>query len=107
VEAATGVPLVRFEAVDHTNDLEEVLAILEACDLVITTSNATAHLAGALGKRTWLLYLADNPPFHYWVHDSGCRSLWYPAVEVISAPHFPEWAPLIEHAAVRLARDLQ
>jgi hypothetical protein len=42
--------------VNYYKDREEVLAILEACDLVITTSNATAHFAGVLGKRAWLLY---------------------------------------------------
>jgi ADP-heptose:LPS heptosyltransferase len=66
VEEATGTRLEYFDEVDYFKDLEEVLAILEACDLVITTSNATAHLAGVLGKRTWLLYPADRAPFHYW-----------------------------------------
>lgn len=105
VEAATGVRLLRFEGVDYFNDLEEVLAILEACDLLITTSNATAHFAGVLGKRTWLLYLAENPPFHYWAHDCSNRSIWYPAVEIVSAPHLSKWAPLVEHAAARLAQN--
>lgn len=102
---ATGVRLLRFDDVDYFNDLEEVLAILEACDLVITTSNAIAHFSGALGKRTWLLYLADNPPFHYWSHGGSCRSLWYPSVEIVSTPGLVEWSALIEHVAEKLARE--
>jgi len=105
VQEATGVPLQHFDQVDYFNDLEEVLAILEACDLVITTSNAIAHFSGALGKRAWLLYLAENPPFHYWSHGGSYRSLWYPAVEIVTARQFTEWAPLIKHVAERLAQE--
>jgi hypothetical protein len=105
VQEATGVPLLHFERVDYFNNLEEVLAILEACDLLVTTSNATAHLAGALGKRTWLLFLEDRPTFYYWAHRDGSRSLWYPAVEIVTARQFTEWAPLIKHVAEKLARE--
>jgi tetratricopeptide (TPR) repeat protein len=103
--AATGARLLHFDAVDYYNDLEELLAILDACDLVITTSNATAHLAGALGKRTWLLFLADRAPFYYWAHGGTGRSLWYPAVEIVTAPGLIEWKMLIEHAAQKLSRE--
>jgi tetratricopeptide (TPR) repeat protein len=104
LERATGVRLLHFDEVDYFNDLEELLAILEACDILITTSNVNAHLAGALGRRVWLLYLADNPPFHYWAHDGGYRSLWYPAVEIVSAPQLTEWAAVIRYAVEKLAR---
>ncbi|MGH8641112.1 MAG: tetratricopeptide repeat protein [Burkholderiales bacterium] len=99
---ARATPLLRFDEVDYFNDLEEVLAILQACDLVITTSNATAHLAGALGKRTWLLYLADHPPFHYWAHDASYRCLWYPSVEIVTARDLADWPALARHVADRL-----
>ncbi|MBI3043301.1 MAG: tetratricopeptide repeat protein [Betaproteobacteria bacterium] len=105
VETATGVRLLHFDELDYYNDLEEVLAILEASDLVITTSNATAHLAGALGKRTWLLYLADQAPFHYWVHGGDHRALWYPSVEIISAAAAADWRSLLQLAAARLAAE--
>lgn len=104
VEAATGAQLLHFDEVDYYNNLEELLAILEACDLLITTSNATAHLAGALGKRTWLLYLSGRPPFFYWAHGGSGGSLWYPSVESVTAPRLTEWAPLIAYAAGRLAQ---
>jgi ADP-heptose:LPS heptosyltransferase len=106
-ERALGVRLARFEDVDHYNDLEELLAILEACDLVITTSNATAHFAGALGKRTWLMYLADRAPFHYWAHAGDQRCLWYPSVEIVSAPELAEWNALARYVAGKLERELR
>jgi tetratricopeptide (TPR) repeat protein len=102
VEEAVGVRLTRFDEVDYYNDLEELLAILEASDLVITTSNATAHFAGALGKRTWLLYLADHPPFFYWAHGGDYRCLWYPSVEIVTAATLIDWPSLLRHAADKL-----
>ena len=102
VEQTTGAQLLRFEEVDHFNDLEELLAILDACDLVVSTSNVTAHLAGALGKRTWLLYPAARPPFHYWAHDGSYRCLWYPSVEIVTARELADWPRLARHAAARL-----
>jgi tetratricopeptide (TPR) repeat protein len=105
VEAATGAGLLHFDEVDTFNDLEEVLAILEACDLVITTSNATAHFAGALGKRTWLILPADQPPFHYWAHGGTRRPLWFPAVEIVTDVKCPDWRWLAGMVAERLARE--
>lgn len=104
-EDATGARLLHFDEVDYFQDLEEVLAILEACDLLITTSNASAHFAGALGKPVWVLYLAERAPFHYWAHDGSHRCLWYPSVEIVSAPHLTEWGALIGRVKERLARD--
>jgi len=97
-----GMRLLHFDEVDYYNDLEDLLAILEACDLLITTSNVNAHLAGALGKRTWLLYLADQAPFHYWAHGGSYRSLWYPSVEIVTAPHLTDWPSLLRHVADKL-----
>ena len=102
-EATTGSRLAHFEAVDYYRDLEELLAIIEACDLVITTSNVTAHLAGVLGKRTWLLFPSGRAPFHYWQPDAATRrSLWYPSVEIVSGSHLSDWPLLIDHVAGRL-----
>jgi tetratricopeptide (TPR) repeat protein len=105
-EDATGTRLLHFDEVDYFQDLEEVLAILEACDVLITTSNANAHFAGVLGKRVWLLYPEERPPFHYWAHDGNHRCLWYPSVEIVTAPQLADWASLIQHVKERLDREL-
>lgn len=97
-----GVELLHFGEVNYRDDLDEVLAIIEACDLVIATSSAAAHLAGALGKETWLLQ-AGGPPFHYWVPDSNGRCVWYPHVEIQSVPGSGDWGSLSRQVALRLA----
>ena len=90
--AADGGRLERIEELDLFNDIDGLLALIEACDVVVTTSNVTAHLAGAIGKRTLLVYLESNPPFHYWVPKSDGHSLWYPSVEIVSSPALDTWA---------------
>jgi tetratricopeptide (TPR) repeat protein len=88
--AASGGRLERLEDLDLFNDLDGLLAAIAACDLVVTTSNVTAHLAGALGKRALVVFLSARPPFHYWASPHG-RSLWYPSVEIVTAPGLDTW----------------
>jgi tetratricopeptide (TPR) repeat protein len=89
--AAAGGRLARLDDLDLFNDLDGVLAAIEACDVVVTTSNVTAHLAGALGRETLLVYLRANPPFHYWVPDEEGRSLWYPSVRIVTGAALDSW----------------
>jgi tetratricopeptide (TPR) repeat protein/ADP-heptose:LPS heptosyltransferase len=89
--AASAGRLERLDELDLFNDLEGVLAAIEACDLVVTTSNVTAHLAGVLGKSTLLVYLAANPPFHYWATDGQGRCLWYPSVRIVTDAALDSW----------------
>ena len=97
--AAQGGELARLDDLDLFNDLDGVLAAIAACDAVLTTSNVTAHLAGALGKRTLLIYLAARPAFHYWATDSSGRSLWYPSMRIVTGPGVDSWEKALEGAA--------
>jgi ADP-heptose:LPS heptosyltransferase len=100
--ATAGRRLVRLEELDLFNDLDGLLAAIEACDLVLTTSNVTAHLAGVLGKETLLMYLAGNPPFHYWVPGAAGRSLWYPSVRIVTGEELRGWEEMVD----RVGREL-
>lgn len=82
------IPMVHVP-IDLTNDIEGVLALIECCDVVVTTSNVTAHFAGALGKST-ILVCRHEPALFYWHHTEDGRSLWYPSVKVVSAPSWDE-----------------
>ncbi|HUJ00663.1 MAG TPA: tetratricopeptide repeat protein [Usitatibacter sp.] len=83
--------LTRIEELDLYNDLDGLVALISACDAVVTTDNATAHLAGAAGKRTLLLYLSANAPSHYWAPTPEGRSRWYPSVEIVTARDVDTW----------------
>jgi hypothetical protein len=79
----TGERVWECEEVDNREDLDGLAALIEACDEVVSIGNATAHLAGALGKRTTVL-LPEAPSWR-WL-PAGGRTLWYPDVRVIITP---------------------
>ena len=47
--------LVQCASVDNREDLDGLAALIEVCDLVVSTSNVTIHMAGALAKETWVM----------------------------------------------------
>jgi len=100
--AKHGETIRRVDGLDLRDDLEGVLAVIDACDLVITTSNVTAHFGAALGKPTWLLYLADNPPFPYWARVGEDRSLWYPSLRIVTGRELDDWPRVFERVHERL-----
>lgn len=101
--AAQGGRLTRIAGLDLFEDIDGVLAVVQACDLVITTSNVTAHFAGALGKEGWLLYLAGVPPFHYWSTDASGRCIWYPSIRIVTGTDLGTWPSLLAQVERRLA----
>jgi len=82
---------------------ESVSALAEAIvmmDLVITVDTLTAHLAGALGVRTWTLL----PKEADWRWMEGrSDSPWYPTMRLWRQENAGEWEPVVE----RMARELR
>jgi tetratricopeptide (TPR) repeat protein len=60
-------------------DLEGVAATMALCDAVVSVSNANVHIAGAMGKPTYVL---DANKLWYWNHKRGRSSLFYPSVKL-------------------------
>ncbi len=74
--------LERSGVVDLThylNDFAETAALASSLDLVITVDTSVAHLAGALGRPTWVL-LPYTPDWR-WLLDRD-DSPWYPTVRL-------------------------
>jgi tetratricopeptide (TPR) repeat protein len=93
--------LVRLDGLDAFSDLDGVAAALVACGRLVSSSNVTPHLAGALGVPAWLPYLGNWPPFFYWVPGPDGRSLWYPSVRVADGG-WTSWEEAFEALAGRL-----
>lgn len=83
---------------DLFNDIDGLLALIDACDIVITTSNLTAHLAGALGKRGCVMVPFAKGRIWYW-HESDRFSLWYPTLRVFYQKDPNSWASTISEVA--------
>lgn len=80
---ANGGTLNEIEGLDLTGDIDGLASLIAACDVVVTCSNTTAHLAGALGKRTILI--APGSRFVLWFWGQSERTPWYPTIEIIRA----------------------
>ncbi len=61
------------------NNFLECAAVIENCDLIITTDSCVAHLSGALQKRTFLL-LKKLPDWRWGAF--GEKTFWYDSVRV-------------------------
>ena len=81
VERELGIRVERLPDIDNTNDLDGLAALMGACDAVVTVSNTTAHLAGALGRPTLVMVPHGHARIWYWFRDKD-ESPWYPRVRV-------------------------
>jgi ADP-heptose:LPS heptosyltransferase len=79
-------------------DIDGLAALIDACDAVVTTSNVTVHLAGALGKRGAVLVPHAKGRPWYW-HEGDGRSLWYPCLDLFPQHDPSDWSRPIEACA--------
>ena len=96
-----GRPIHTHPSLDRFNDIDGMCALIEELDLVITTSNVTAHLAGALGKPCWLL--TSKTPLWYWGL-SGPEVQFYASVRAFRQTDAADWAPVMTAVASELAK---
>jgi len=96
-----GVHMSKLEDIDPLRDLDGLAALIAACDVVVTSSSTTAHLAGAVGKPTLLLSPCGRQIIWYWVAREG-RSLWYPQVRVLTQDRPGDWRKCVTDARAML-----
>lgn len=94
------------EDVDLYQDIEGLQCIIEACDIIITISNTTAHIAGVCGKETLLLLPVGNSRLWYW-HDIDGISLWYPSIRVFKQENLGDWSSVIEAVKAYLEKRFE
>ncbi len=92
---------VHFDAnCNSLEDLDAGLAQLAALDELVAVSNASVHMAGALGMPVYVL-VGKRPVWH-WFSD-GERSPWYTQARLYRQQNLTDWqAPI-----AALAQDLQ
>ena len=89
--------------VDNREDLDGLAALIELCDLVVSTSNVTIHMAGALGKDSWvLLPLCANS---WWLIERT-DSLWYPTVRLYRQKSLQDWSEVLELINIRFKSEV-
>jgi hypothetical protein len=83
----------------RTQDIAAAAAAMLELDLVVTVDNMVAHLAGTLGRPTWVL-LKHEADWR-WMDDRA-DSPWYPTVRLFRQRHEGDWNDVVGAAVERL-----
>jgi len=92
----------RADIVDLTADLTDFVAtaaLVSCLDLVITVDTSVAHLAGALGRPTWILL--PYVPDYRWMLDRD-DSPWYPTVRLFRQSKTREYDDVLDQVRAEL-----
>jgi hypothetical protein len=82
------------------DDFAETAAAISQLDLVVTVDTSVAHLAGAIGRPTWVML--PSAPDWRWLTGRP-DSPWYPSVRLFRQPERGEWGSVINRIALALA----
>ena len=87
--------------IDATWDFLENAAIIENCDLIITSDTSIAHLAGGIGKSTWIL-LKDCPEWRW--GNEGEITFWYPSMRLFRQKERNNWNEVMQRVSIELEK---
>ncbi|MDX2143312.1 MAG: tetratricopeptide repeat protein [Rhodospirillaceae bacterium] len=105
VKAEFGVEVLHDATVDPIQNLDHFAAQVAAMDVVVCSSNTAAHMAGALGVRTYAMVPRDTTKGGRWYwFERGGRCAWYPSLTLLRPRKPGEWADVIREATFEVAR---
>ena len=84
---------------DELADFDDTAAVINSLDLVVTIDTAVAHLAGAMGKPTWILL--PHAPEWRWMLDRE-DTPWYPTARLFRQKRRGDWESVIERVRASL-----
>ncbi|HEY8096475.1 MAG TPA: tetratricopeptide repeat protein [Methylobacter sp.] len=83
-------------------DFADTASVIDSLELVISVDTAVAHLAGALGKRVWIM-LPFAPDFRWMTERSD--SPWYPSARLFRQKEIGDWGGLLQDIRHQLALE--
>jgi ADP-heptose:LPS heptosyltransferase len=105
IEKSIGKKIHMVDGLDLYNDIDGLVALIDRCDFVVTTSNVTAHLTGSIGKKGIVLLPFSKGKIWYW-HSGIDQSLWYPSLEMVSQLHMNDWTDPIQKCKEWVLRQI-
>ena len=89
----TNIEVIQLHEIDNKNDIDGLAALIMACDRIVSISNLTIHLAGALGKEADVLVAFSSD----WRWGKGQDSTyWYDSVRLHRQTKINDWTEAIE-----------
>ena len=100
-ERRFGTTILNDPQIDQSANLDDLASQIDALDLVVSISQASAHFAGALGKRV-LTMLPRVPDWRYGLerHDT----IWYPHMTLYRQSETDVWDDVIAAVAAEIAK---
>lgn len=77
----------------NLKSFDDTAAYMDALDLIISVDSAPAHLAGAIGKKTWVL-LSFDPDTRYFLDRDD--SSWYPKMTLYRQQRPGDWSSVVD-----------
>lgn len=102
----TGIEIYTHPTVDNFEDLENHIALTAACDELVLACNATAHVAGAMGKHAHLLAPRGKSLLWYWANRINNRNFWYSSIEIFDQTQQLSWIPAVDQVAKKLTNKV-
>jgi hypothetical protein len=81
---------------ERSMDLCRTASLIKSLDIIVTVDTMAAHLAGALGKKVFLLLHADAD--WRWLRDRE-DSPWYPSIRLLRQSQAGNWKPVVARLA--------
>ena len=92
-EEAASIGVAHWPDAAEAEDMDEVAALIAACDLVITVCTTAVHLAGSMNKPCFVM-VPDKPAWRYQIKGSGMA--WYPSVRLFRQEKAADWEAVIK-----------
>ena len=86
------------------NDIDGLASLIDACDFVVSVSNTTVHIAGSIGKKTYLMLPNNRGKLWYWSKENA-QSIWYKSIEIFERNISESWKNLIQKIIQKLEKE--
>ncbi len=88
--------------IDPLKNMDDFASQVAALDLIITTSNTTAHMAAALGRPTWTLIPRKGPGWLWYWFEESSKCPWYPSMRIHRQAKNASWQAALATIATEL-----
>jgi len=88
---------------DELIDFSDTAALIHHLDLIVSVDTSVAHLAGAMGKKVFLML--PYAPDYRWM-DNRPDSPWYPTMRLFRQPKIDDWASVIYEICLEMKNFL-
>ena len=101
-----GIDIIKLSEVDTFNNIEDVVSLIDICDFIISVSNINAHIAGSLGKKTYLLLPTGRGKIWYWSRYRNSAA-WYKSIKILEQKTSADWTEVVDNLYENILSDFK